>query len=267
MTDIPEHIHKIAASHSEPLFLSEPFLGDGHGVEKANGTLTFIQYRGRIYGVTCAHVYYHQFSTGKWLALHGKDRYCYQLGQFTQSGHESLFRPLRDEKDNVGIDIAIIELGDSIKQIHFERKNKSALDLDDWVEPNWTEIKVPVAFGYPTEHKTKSEKYLQAPLVAVAAELTRTISASDKSFLLSSSLESDNKYFFSGMSGGAVYHVPDVEDCPTVIGIVFEGIPGSSIEWQSRDEESFLTRKDIQIRAYTITPYIFENWLRLARSV
>ena len=106
MTNIPEHIHKFAATHSEPLFLSAPFLGDGHGVEKANGTLTFIQYRGRIYGVTCAHVYYQQFFSGKSLTLHGKDRYIYQLGQFTQSRYESHFRPLRGEKDDVGLDIA-----------------------------------------------------------------------------------------------------------------------------------------------------------------
>ena len=95
------------------------------------------------------------------------------------------------------------------------------------------------------------------------------IAINDKyqSFLISSSLESDNTLFFSGMSGGAVYHIATSETPPTIIGIVFEGFPGSSIEWQSRDDQSFLTRKDIQIWAYTFTPEIFENWLRLAGFV
>lgn len=263
MAEVPDHVHKVALSHCEPLFLSLPFLGDGHSSEKANGTITFIEYKGRIFGVTCAHVYDEQVTAGKWLTLHGKDRYIYQLGTFTQDGYKSLLRPLRDKSDD-GPDIAIIELGESVRKIHFERKGKQAINLDNWAEPSWSEIKVPVAFGYPTEHKTKPENLLSSQLVSVAAEATRAITANDESFLLASSLESDNTYFFSGMSGGPVYHVADPKANPTLIGIVFQGIPGSSAEWEARDEQSFLTRKDIQIRAHTLTPNIFDEWLRQA---
>ncbi len=63
------------------------------------------------------------------------------------------------------------------------------------------------------------------------------------------------------MSGGPVYSVTEPEGNANVIGIVFEGIPGSSEEWNARDEQSFYTEKNIQIRAYTLTPDIFEQWL------
>ena len=265
MADVPDHIHKLAATHCEPLFLSLPFIGNGHNADKANGTITFIEYKRRIFGVTCAHIYDEQIPSGKWLTLHGSKNYAYQLATFTPEGYISLFRPLRDRISDRGPDIAIIELGESVREIHFERKGKQAINLDNWVEPNWSEITVPVAFGYPTEHKSKSENDISSPLIAVAAEATRPITETDESFLLASSLEVENTFFFSGMSGGPVYHVPDSDAAPIIIGIVFEGVPGSSKEWESRDEQSFLTSNDIQIRAHTLTPKVFDQWLRQAR--
>lgn len=127
MAEVPDKIHKIAATHCEPLFLSSPFMRDGHGVENANGTITFIQFLGRLFGVTCAHVYAQQALSGKWLTLHGKDRCIYQLGIFGPEGYRSLFRSLQKESGKTGPDIAIIELGESVKQVHFERKGKQAI--------------------------------------------------------------------------------------------------------------------------------------------
>lgn len=86
----------------------------------------------------------------------------------------------------------------------------------------------------------------------------------DENFLMASSLENENSYYFSGMSGGAVYAVSDNEPCIKLVGIVFEGSPGSSEEWGSRNSDSFFTRREIQIRAHTITPSKFDHWLALA---
>lgn len=182
MSKVPSHIHKLAASHCDSLLLSLPFIIDGHNAEKPNGALTYIEYRGRTFGITCAHVYEEQNKTGKWPTIHGSDHYIFQLIDTTSDGCESLFRPLRSG-------------------------------------PN------------------------------------------DNSFLLTSSLDADNKYFFSGMSDGPVYSVQNLKDNPNLIGIVFEGVPGSSTEWNARDESSFYTGRDIQIKAYTLTPEIFEQWL------
>lgn len=133
--------------------------------------------------------------------------------------------------------------------------------MDDWDEPSWEKIKFPSAFGYPTEHKSQSSGFVESPLIHVTAEVTRNISPSDSSFLLASSLESQHGYYFSGMSGGPVFHVHDGGEI-TLIGIVYEGIPGSSKEWLARGVQAFLTNSDIQIHAYMLTPYIFESWLK-----
>lgn len=267
MAEVPDHIHKIAASHCEPLFLSSPFMRDGHDVEKANGTITFVEFQGRLFGVTCAHVYDQQTLSGKGLTLHGKERCAYQLGSFGPKGYRSSFKSLRTDRSESGPDIAIIELGESVKQNHLERKGKKAMNLEAWEEPDWFDISIPVAFGYPTEHKSQSNDVLRAPLLAVAAEVTRPISPTDSTFLLASSLTEGNPYFFSGMSGGPVYHVSGPDASPVIVGIVFEGSPGSAVEWDARNNQSFLTRSDIQIRAYVFTPAIFEEWLSLAELV
>jgi hypothetical protein len=260
-----EMLHKVAATNSEPLFLSPPWMDGGHTTEKANGTVTYISYKGGLYGVTCAHIYDYQFTSAppKWLTVHGQKRVIYQFGNFDQSGYKSMFRSLRSS-DATLPDIAIIKLDVAYASIHMQAKGKVPIDLDSWIEPTWSDLKSPVAFGYPTEHKTEADGFLRAPLIGVTAELTRPIGPIDESFLMASSLEQDNTYYFSGMSGGPVFcHFSDSP--PSIVGIVFEGSPGSSIEWQNRTEESFYTKEDIQIRAHKLTPDVFQSWLSLAR--
>ena len=190
-----EMLHKAAATHSEPLFLSPPWMSGGHTTEKANGTVTYISYKGSLYGVTCAHIYDYQFASTppKWLTVHGQKRVIYQFGYFDQSGYKSMFRSLR-LSDATLPDIAIIKLDAAFASIHMQAKGKVPIDLDSWVEPTWSDLKSPVAFGYPTEHKTESDGLLRAPLIGVTAELTRPIGPNDESFLMASSLEQENKY-------------------------------------------------------------------------
>ena len=254
-------IDKIVVQHCEPLFLTDPFLVGGFSAERANGTITYIQYGGQLYGITCAHVYLQQYETEKWLTIHGEGPYVYQLGRFTAEGYKSNFRSLRNKPDSDEPDIAIIYLGDTIKEVHFPKKGKSAINLDAWSDPCWEEIEFPSAFGYPTEHKTQSTKFVESPLIHVTAEVTRTLSPHDSSFLLASTLDNEHGYFFSGMSGGPVFYANEDGEI-TLIGIVYEGAPGSSKEWQARDEQAFLTNNDIQIRAHIITPDIFQSWLK-----
>jgi hypothetical protein len=265
MTALPDDVDKNAARHSDPLYLSEPFLQGGHTSEKANGTVTYVKYKGQLFCVTCAHIYDQQFVGNhvKWLTVHGRQRYIYQFGTYLPEGYKSHFISLR-VRESSAPDIAIARVGEPFPQIHMEPRGKEPIDLDSWNEPNWSDLKVPVAFGYPTEHKTEADAFVQAPFVGVAAELTRPISTNDETFLMASTLETANDYYFSGMSGGAVYAVSDSESPLTAIGIVFEGTPGSAAEWAARDSQSFLTRSDIQIRAYLMTPRNFESWLCIA---
>lgn len=88
-------IDTLAVQYCEPLFVTDPFLKGGHSSERANGTITYIQFNGQLYGVTCAHVYYQQYPESKWLTIHGKGQYVYQLGRSTSEGYKSNFRPLK----------------------------------------------------------------------------------------------------------------------------------------------------------------------------
>lgn len=259
-----EMLHKLAATHCEPLFLSPPWMGGGHTREKANGTITYIGYKGGLYGVTCAHIYDYQFMSTppKWLTVHGQSRLIYQFGYFNSSGYKSMFRSLRSVNAALP-DIAIIKLDVAFDSLHMRPKGNVPIDLDSWIEPPWSELKSPVAFGYPTEHKVEANGLLHAPLIGVPAELTRPIGPNDESFLMASSLGQENNYYLSGMSGGPVFcHFSDAP--PSVVGIVFEGSPGSSIEWHNRTHESFYTMEDVQIRAHKLTPDVFQSWLSLA---
>lgn len=260
-----ENLGKIVITNCEPLYLSKHFMQDGHTSEKANGTITYIKFKNVIYGVTCAHVHFMQkigTKEEKILTVFG-DRLVYQFGLLGQDGYKSDFRPLRKSPTDIQTpDIAIIKLNEPYPSIHMTRKGKTAIDLDKWSTPNWRETGMAMACGFPTEHKSQNESVVSAGLAQVIAEPASEISPDRDSFLLASSLEEDNNIYFSGMSGGPVYVEHPVEGEITIVGIVYEGTPGSSEEWQNRGDSSFLTNKDVQIRAHTFTPIIFEKWLK-----
>lgn len=268
MTTLPDHVDKAAFKHSDPLYLSPQFLQGGHTSFKANGTATYVRYQGGVYCVTCAHIYEEQFRVGAplWLTLHGNNKVVWNLGHYTADGYRSNFVSLRS-RDPRGPDIAIMQMSDLLIEKQLLDRGKAPIDLDVWEEPDWSVLRTPVAFGFPTEHKSDSDQHVRAPFLGVVAELARKISPSDETFLMASSLSEPNRFFFSGMSGGAVYAIADSEQHPlTAIGIVFEGSPGSSAEWAARDSQSFMSRDDVQLRSQTMTPEIFGGWLAQAFS-
>lgn len=267
MDDNTNKISKNLAANCEPLYLSKHFMLDGHSAEKANGTITYIKYKNMLYGVTCAHVYFHQKlgrEDEKILTVFG-ERLCYQFGTHLECGYVSHFKSLRKtHNDTSKPDIAIIRLDSSYKTIHLDRKEKKPIDLDNWTEPEWKGIHMAMACGFPTEHKINDGQYVSAKFVQATIETTSPFSPEKESFLLHSTLDEENSIFFRGMSGGAIYYVNEKNNETTLIGILFEGFPSRSDEWKDRPEESFLTKNDIQIRGYILTPTIFASWLREA---
>lgn len=265
MDDESKEYGKIVVSHCEPLYLSRHFMRDGHSAEKANGTVTYVKYNNAVYGITCAHVYFYQnlgSSEERILTVFG-ERLVYQFGLHRPEGYKSYFRSMRSSpSDTQNPDIAITQLNEPFPSIHMGRKGKQAIDLDCWVEPSFSEAKMAMACGFPTEHKLQNDSVVIAELAQVFAEPASRLSPDRESFLLASSLEEDCNIYFSGMSGGPVYLDGAGEGSITIVGIVHEGFPGSSKEWENRGHESFLTKKDIQIRAHTFTPEIFDRWLK-----
>jgi hypothetical protein len=255
---------KLSVQNCEPLYLSHPFLKDGHNSSKANATILYVTYRGNLYGITCAHVYDQQFgesgATEKVLTVFG-DRLIYQFGNWTADGYQSHFKLLRNNcNTSTSLDIAIINLPAHFQELHMTRKGKLPIDLDHWEEPDWSSILSCVVSGFPTEHKEQSDSHVAANLVQIVAELTRPIDPGGHAFMLASTLPEKNDYFFSGVSGGPVYCIKS-DNTLTLVGVVFEGSPGSSAEWEKRGDDAFMSQEDVQFRAYLLTPRVFADWI------
>lgn len=176
-------------------------------------------------------------------------------------------------------DIALVLLDESNWNLLRERKNKVAIDLDSWREPDWSVVRHCLAVGYENEGKEAvrsggSEK-VATRMPETMAELASPVPGRDTSrFTLLSILPSPHGYGFSGMSGGAVYAIEESdtgmadEENLVPIGIVYEGFPGSTKEGGSNEEGSMGTifnDRDIFIRALTLTPNTFDDWLHGSR--
>ena len=89
-----ESLGELINTYSEPLFISEPSVRDGHSAKKANGTITYIRYKDVLYGVTCSHVV-KQTGDKHILTVHGTDRGVFHFGQCGEKGYGSLFKILK----------------------------------------------------------------------------------------------------------------------------------------------------------------------------
>jgi hypothetical protein len=150
--------------------------------------------------------------------------------------------------------------------------DKVAIDLDAWRAPDWKKVKYCVAAGYPNEHKTHvtvdGSNKVGVPFFEVAAELATNIHPESRYITLSSKLPEPHGFFFTGMSGGAIYAIEGElgdnveEDAIFPVGIIFSGFPASGRRVLERDpEEAYLTPNDVLIRGLLLTPRIFQEWL------
>ena len=176
---------------------------------------------------------------------------------------------IRPEKD----DIALASLEGNYWNLLSSRKNKAAIDLDSWREPNWAAVRYCLATGYQNEGKytisSEGAEKVATPFLNVVAELCPA-PEDTTSLTLMSKLDSPHDYGFSGMSGGAVYAMEGNEGSETEdedllpIGIVYEGLPSNSQPEEQSEEQAagaFFTDRDIMIRALLLTPDIFDDWL------
>jgi len=269
--------------HTDPAWLQDHFLGTGHDEKTRNATFTFIKRSGRHYAVTCRHVVDSLANTAvlpsvknPTIALH-VGRAILNLSYFTAQGlvlgvHSPKAESKRDE-----VDVAIAALDGGYWHMLTKDKNKVAIDLDTWREPDWNAVKYCLAVGYPDEHKDRVDAdagpSVASNFAVVCAEATSKLGRNERLIVLSSYLEKPHGYYFSGMSGGPIYAIEgpeqrEVEDEELFpVGIVFEGFPGSGrtdVHGNSDAMATFLTDRDLFFRALTLTPEIFDEWLRKA---
>ena len=268
---------------TDPAWLQDHFLSKGHDETTRSATFTFVKRHGRHYAVTCRHII-EAISDPKMIpgarnptvAIHIGKRVL-NLSYFTAKGLALGIHVPHAETKQEEVDVAIAPLEDSYWDLLTSRKNKVAIDLDNWREPNWQSVKYCLAAGYPDEHKGKvlsegGEK-VGNQLVVVVAEVSSRLARSERLIALSSTLDKAHCYYFSGMSGGPVYAVEgheqrEVEDEELFpIGIIFQGYPSSGrLDVQSGTDaaSAFLTDKDLFFRALTLTPKSFDEWLQKA---
>jgi len=207
--DTPEYdevdsykIGKLATVHCEPLFISP--IGDAsHTAQKENATLTYIRFRRRLYGVTCGHVFDCQFGENavlvNTLGVFGRGT-SYQFSDKSRPNFAGRLVSLRSLNIHAH-DIAIVHLPDNFQALHMDAKSKVAIDLDHWSEPDWTKIRVPVAIGFPTEHKHETDKLVSVESVSAYAPLADTLVHGVDKFVMHWTDKSNSGIRLSGMRG------------------------------------------------------------------
>lgn len=261
---------RLARSHTDPIWLQDHFLKSGHDQNTRNGTATFVAFRKRQFAATCSHVMTAASNPDMvpgaphpTLALHvGKAVLNFSF--FTQAGLRSALSAPGSQYGAQEVDIAIAELTGPHWHLLASSKGKTAIDLDNWREPNWPTVRLCYAAGYADEHKEvaaiEGDRMVSTPMLSVVAEPAGPIARDQRVITLSSRLDKPHGYYFSGMSGGALYTVE--KDVLVPAGIVFEGYPSTEDEGPGRAESpAFLDQNDIFIRALTLTPDIFLQWL------
>lgn len=257
-----EDMNTFCRACSDPLFINDYFLKDGHSEKTPNATATFIKYDGRYYACTCRHVLEEvdrrkSEPDGNQITLSLRtDKAVINLSFFLVDGLQSAFSTPEGELANEKIDIGLTDIS-SLWSVLEKHKNKVAIDLDRWEEAPWDKISMCAAAGYATEHKELSGDYVRTPMPLAIAELRSTIKADTRQFTLSSTLAEPHGIYFSGTSGGPILGCWD--EAFTPVGLIFEGYPSS--RKQEKQELSFLGLNDIFIRGLLLTPDRFAEWL------
>ncbi|CED59169.1 Putative uncharacterized protein [Moritella viscosa] len=249
---IPESLSRLIVDYCDPLFISNRQNIRQKDVEKSNGTITYVMYKQQLWGITNSHVAEYE-SEDKILALHGFNTPPVNIGQQNTYGS---FKSLRKEGDTTRPDIAVVKICDKVKSSHFDANSKNAINLDEWKHPNENEIITPVAFGFPTEHKYQNNVITCSPLVLATGRISGKWSGTRETFSFHAQLDKDSDFFLSGMSGGPIFHAEDRENNPLLIGIIYEGTPGSK-----EHKPTLFGLDNAIVSGYTVTPSIFEQWL------
>jgi hypothetical protein len=212
----------------------------------SNGTITFIEYNRKTYGITCWHIIeiyrkkekkYGEYSHTMRTIVNGTyaviDRFVRPLPEFGQP------RP----------DIAIREIDPE----YIEKIGKAPIKLESLPEiPD--DLNHAIAIGFPTKLKNKKEvnavsHRISMPHLSIVAELNG--GRPTQQFSMFSELEEEPDVIdYSGTSGGPIYWSAE-ENCG-IIGIIYESAAGSELFGQ----------KNIQVSGELATPAIIKNWIQ-----
>lgn len=212
----------------------------------SNGTITFIEYDQKTYGITCWHII-EIFRNAE--NKHGENSHTMRtmvngfyiiLDQFVRPS---------PELGQSQIDIAIREMNPE----HIKKIGKAPIKLE-FLPDIPDELHHAIAIGFPTKLKYKKPENaafhrISMPHVSIVAELSG--GKPIQRFNMFSELgEKPDVIDFSGISGGPIYW--STEKDYGIIGINYESVAGSEM----------LGEKSIQVSGELATPEIIKKWIQ-----
>ena len=212
----------------------------------SNGTITFVEYAQKTYGITCWHII-EIFRDAE--IKHGE--YSHTMRTMVNGFYVIMDRFVRPSPE-IGqpqIDIAIREINpEYIKKI-----GKSPINLESLPAiPDL--LHFAIAIGFPTKLKHKKQENqafhrISMPHVKIVAELSGE-KPTQRFNLFSELEEKPDVLDFSGVSGGPIYWSTDKEY--GILGINYESAAGSEL----------FGEKSIHVSGELATPDIIKKWIQ-----
>lgn len=246
MVDLSKETSKASAKHCAALFFNdilEVFLKGSADTIDGQGTMTFINYHDRCFGVTNQHVLTDYVRPTKEKAFH------IALRNHIPIPGRLLFKSTKDNPD-FPFDIAVFLLEEN----KIIKGGKIPINLEAEYAP-MAEQEQGLAIGFPAiERHVKDGLTMAHPLYHVVA---KCISASDRQIILHEELlpPQDRVIRFGGMSGGPIFRFNESESY-SFTGIMFEGRGFA-------DNENGLSENEIWIYGFPLSNDMFDHALEV----
>ncbi|MGR3317979.1 MAG: hypothetical protein ACUZ8O_05815 [Candidatus Anammoxibacter sp.] len=255
MYPITEELNNESCKHCAALFLVKPKVGFQPKPEYRNGTITFIEYQGITYGITCKHVV--EALRNKIQEL-GDENLCFativkrNIYIIDRFKFPEALDPFTQEDPDIAIQQIHPKLCETIGKKPFKLTSKNE---------NYKNIKHALAVGFPEEKVEKKEHenllsyQIQMACIHALGELQ---SHNDTKLLISSNLDTDpDAYNLSGMSGGPIFWSTDLSH--GLLGITYEALPTKPD--QNASNKSFGGGPRVVVKGETLTEQKFSNWV------
>ena len=212
----------------------------------SNGTITFIEYDAKTYGITCWHII-EIFRNAE--NEHGK--HSHTMRTMVNGFYVIMDRFVRPSPEfgQPQLDIAIREINPE----HIKKIGKAPIKLESLPDmPD--ELHHAIAIGFPTKLKHKKQENeafhrISMPHISIVAELSD--GKPTQRFNMFSELEEKPDVIdYSGVSGGPIYWNTEKEY--GIIGINYESAAGSEL----------FGEKSIHVSGELATPNIIKKWIK-----
>lgn len=239
---VPDNFFSESSKHCTALFIDTLKVGTQPDKTDLNATLTFVEFKNKVYGITCSHVASKENRPTFVTLTHSKR--CI-INEFFYPQHEI---PTENHPD-----IAIRQIHPDFPQA----VGKIPVKIQQQHFPDLGTIRHAVAVGYPTKEKQKvgvqNGYRIAMPCVHALAEISSINRDSGKLSLYSELDQTVQVKDFSGMSGGPVFW--STEKDYGLFGIIYEALPPNP------PDNSLGGGPRINIQAELVMPERFKGWI------